>query len=213
MTWMKHIDRIKATGIGTGLHIAGSRLHRGIHRVIGSVSSHVRHNVSSTAVAQRNDVPARDLTADDEHDMTLIGYLAFLDPPKASAKAAVQELGDLGAPWDALTDPAQRALFALIFQTGWFVESMWTQTLVIHLLRTERLPFVQSRPAASLTLLTALGVGAVTLMPYAPGVREALGLVPLPAAFFGVLAAMMAGYLLFTSIAKAWYVRAHGELL
>ena len=212
MTWMKHIDRIKATGIGTGLHIAGSRLHRGIHSDIGSVNSHVRHNVSSTAVAQRNDVPARDLTADDEHGMTLIGYLAFLDPPKASAKAAVQELGDLGAPWDALTDPAQRALFALIFQTGWFVESMWTQTLVIHLLRTERLPFVQSRPAASLTLLTALGVGAVTLMPYAPGVREALGLVPLPAAFFGVLAAMMAGYLLLTSIAKAWYVRAHGEL-
>lgn len=98
MTWMKHIDRIKATGIGTGLHIAGSRLHRGIHSVIGSVSSHVRHNVSSTAVAQRNDVPARDLTADDEHDMTLIGYLAFLDPSKASAKAAVQELGDLGTP-------------------------------------------------------------------------------------------------------------------
>lgn len=56
-------------------------------------------------------------------------------------------------------------------------------------------------------------LGAVTLMPYAPGVREALGLVPLPAAFFGVLAAMMAGYLLFTSIAKAWYVRAHEELL
>lgn len=118
-----------------------------------------------------------------------------------------------GAPWEALATPDQRALFALVFQTGWFVESMWTQTLVIHLLRTERLPFVQSRPAASLTLLTALGVGAVTLMPYAPGVREALGLVPLPAAFFGVLAAMMAGYLLFTSIAKAWYVRAHGELL
>ena len=63
MTWMKHIDRIEANGIGTGLHMAGRRLHRGIHRVIGSVSSHVRHNVSSTAVAKRNDVPARDLTA------------------------------------------------------------------------------------------------------------------------------------------------------
>lgn len=63
MTWMKHIDRIEANGIGTGLHMAGRRLHRGIHRVIGSVSSHVRHNVSSTAVAKRNDVPACDLTA------------------------------------------------------------------------------------------------------------------------------------------------------
>lgn len=119
----------------------------------------------------------------------------------------------VGAPWAALTDPAQRALFALVFQTGWFVESMWTQTLVIHLLRTERLPFVQSRPAASLTLLTMLGVGFVTAMPYVPGVNSALGLVPLPGAFFGVLAAMMAGYLLLTSIAKALYVRAHGELL
>ena len=119
----------------------------------------------------------------------------------------------VGAPWAALTDPAQRALFALVFQTGWFVESMWTQTLVIHLLRTERLPFVQSRPAASLTLLTMLGVGLVTAMPYVPGVNSALDLVPLPGVFFGVLAAMMAGYLLLTSIAKVLYVRAVGELL
>ena len=119
----------------------------------------------------------------------------------------------VGAPWGALTDPAQRALFALVFQTGWFVESMWTQTLVIHLLRTERLPFVQSKPAASLTALTVLGVGLVTAMPYVPGVNAALDLVPLPGAFFGVLAVMMIGYLLLTSIAKALYVRAHGELL
>ncbi len=142
----------------------------------------------------------------------------------------------VGAPWDALTDPAQRALFALVFQTGWFVESMWTQTLVIHLLRTERLPFVQSKPAAtqtlvihllrterlpfvqskpaaSLTALTVLGVGLVTAMPYVPGVNAALDLMPLPSAFFGVLAVMMIGYLLLTSIAKTLYVRAHGELL
>lgn len=108
-------------------------------------------------------------------------------------------------------DPAQRALFALVFQTGWFVESMWTQTLVIHLLRTERLPFVQSKPAASLTALTVLGVGLVTAMPYVPGVNAALDLMPLPSAFFGVLAVMMIGYLLLTSIAKALYVRVHGD--
>ena len=53
MTWMKHIDRIETTGIGTGLHMAGSRVRRGIHRVIGSVSSHVRHNVSTAAAAKR----------------------------------------------------------------------------------------------------------------------------------------------------------------
>ncbi len=119
----------------------------------------------------------------------------------------------VGSPWDSLTDPAQRTLFTLVFQTGWFVESMWTQTLVIHLLRTERLPFAQSRPATSLTVLTVLGVALVTAMPYVPGVNAALGLVPLPASFFGVLAVMMTGYLLLTSIAKAIYVRVHGELL
>ena len=72
---------------------------------------------------------------------------------------------------------------------------------------------MQSKPAASLTALTVLGVGLVTAMPYVPGVNAALDLVPLPGAFFGVLAVMMIGYLLLTSIAKALYVRAHGELL
>ena len=52
-----------------------------------------------------------------------------------------------------------------------------------------------------------------TPMPYVPGVNAALDLMPLPGAFFGVLAAMMIGYLLLTSIAKALYVHAHGELL
>ncbi len=50
-------------------------------------------------------------------------------------------------------------------------------------------------------------------MPYVPGVNAALDLMPLPGAFFGVLATMMIGYLLLTSIAKALYVHAHGELL
>jgi len=58
-----------------------------------------------------------------------------------------------------------------------------------------------------------LGVGLVTAMPYVPGVNSALDLVPLPGVFFGVLAAMMAGDLLLTSIAKVLYVRAVGELL
>lgn len=56
-------------------------------------------------------------------------------------------------------------------------------------------------------------MGPVTAMPYLPGVNAALDLVPLPGAFFGVLTATMIDYLLLTSIAKALYVRAHGELL
>ena len=119
----------------------------------------------------------------------------------------------VGAPFSGLTSPAQAALFAAVFQTGWFVESMWTQTFVLHMLRTEHLPFVGSRPAVSLTVLTVGGVAAVTALPYLPVVGPALGLHPLPLPFFVLLLACMALYLLLCGTVKAAYVRRHGSLL
>ncbi len=110
----------------------------------------------------------------------------------------------------AAGDPA---LFAPAFQTAWFVESMWTQTLVLHALRTERVPFVQSRPAAPLAVLTVAGVALASALPYAPGVSAALGLVALPAWFFGVLVALMLGYMLLVTLVKGVYVRRYGGLL
>ncbi|MDO4436832.1 MAG: magnesium-translocating P-type ATPase [Coriobacteriaceae bacterium] len=119
-----------------------------------------------------------------------------------------------GGAWGTLASPERQALFILAFQTGWFVESMWTQTLVIHLLRSVHLPFAPgARPAMLLTVLTALGVALVTLAPCVPGASDALGLVPLPGVFFGALAATMAGYLLLTSMVKKRYVSSHGDLL
>ncbi|MDY2777414.1 MAG: magnesium-translocating P-type ATPase [Collinsella sp.] len=120
----------------------------------------------------------------------------------------------LGAGWSALAgDAAAMALFAVVFQTGWFVESMWTQTFVLHMLRTEHIPFVGSKPAAALSFLTIAGVAIVTVLPYVPVVGPALGLSPLPLVFFGFLAVCMVSYLLLCSIVKALYVRAHGALL
>ena len=119
----------------------------------------------------------------------------------------------VGAPFSGLTSPAQVALFAAVFQTGWFVESMWTQTFVLHMLRTEHLPFAGSRPAVSLTVLTVGGVAAVTALPYLPVVGPALGLHPLPLPFFALLLACMALYLLLCGAVKAAYVHRHGSLL
>lgn len=119
----------------------------------------------------------------------------------------------VGAPFAQLTDPAQIALFAAVFQSGWFVESMWTQTFVLHMLRTEHVPFAGSRPAASLTVLTLAGVAVVTALPYVPGLGAALGLSPLPLPFFGLLFACMALYLLLCGAVKALYVRRYGTLL
>ena len=106
-----------------------------------------------------------------------------------------------------------QALFIAAFQTGWFVESMWTQTFVLHALRTEKLPFIQSRPSAALMILTVAGIAAVSVLPYLPKVSEALGLVGLPMSFFGWLLALMLGYLVLISIVKALYVRRKGSLL
>lgn len=117
-----------------------------------------------------------------------------------------------GELYTSLTDPASRALYVSIFQTGWFVESMWSQALVIHMLRTPKLPFVQSRAAAPVTLLTLAGSCAVTVIPFTP-LGRALGFTALPAAYFLWLAAIVAGYMLLATAVKKSYVRRYGELL
>ena len=117
-----------------------------------------------------------------------------------------------GELYTSLTNPASRALYVSIFQTGWFVESMWSQALVIHMLRTPKLPFVQSRAAAPVTLLTLAGSCAVTVIPFTP-LGSALGFTALPAAYFLWLAAIVAGYMLLATAVKKSYVRRYGELL
>ena len=117
-----------------------------------------------------------------------------------------------GELYTSLTDPASRALYVSVFQTGWFVESMWSQALVIHMLRTPKLPFVQSRAAAPVTLLTLAGSCAVTVIPFTP-LGTALGFTALPAAYFLWLAAIVAGYMLLATAVKKSYVRRYGELL
>ena len=89
---------------------------------------------------------------------------------------------------------------------------MWTQTLAIHMVRTARIPLVQSRAAAPLALLTAAGIALVTALPYTP-LAEPLGLAPLPAVFFAALAGLSAGYILLACAAKAAYIRRYRSWL
>ena len=105
-----------------------------------------------------------------------------------------------------------RATYIAMFQAGWFVESMWSQTLVIHMIRTPKIPFIQSRASAPLTMLTFTGPAALTVIPFTK-FGEMLGFVALPAAYFAYLIPCIILYMaLATSIKKA-YVRHYGELL
>ncbi|WP_411124335.1 magnesium-translocating P-type ATPase [Streptomyces sp. x-19] len=99
-----------------------------------------------------------------------------------------------------------------LFQSGWFVEGLLTQTLVVHMLRTRRIPFVQSRATWPVLLMTALVMGVGLWLPFSP-LAGALGMQALPLAYFPWLAATLAAYCLLTQGVKGWYIRRFGEWL
>jgi P-type Mg2+ transporter len=96
-----------------------------------------------------------------------------------------------------------------LFQTGWFVESLLTQTLIIHIIRTARLPFLESQASSALVGTTALICAIGVLLP-ASWVGSALGFVPLPMNYWPLLAAMLLCYAVLTHLVKRWFVRRWG---
>lgn len=104
--------------------------------------------------------------------------------------------------WDTST-PQVAALSASLFQTGWFVESLLTQTLIIHIIRTHKIPFFQSR-SSGLLLLTSLLIVAIGIaLPFSP-LGPSLGFSPLPPLYWPILALTLGCYLLLTQGVKMW---------
>ncbi|MDR0293017.1 MAG: magnesium-translocating P-type ATPase [Oscillospiraceae bacterium] len=113
----------------------------------------------------------------------------------------------------ASLDGEARVLFAALFHGGWFVESLWSQTLVIHMIRSPKLPFIQSRASWQVTGLTTLGIAAGTAIPFIPFLGGALGMHRLPVQFFYYLVLTVLCYMIFTTLVKKMFVRRYGELL
>jgi Mg2+-importing ATPase len=95
---------------------------------------------------------------------------------------------------------------APLFQTGWFVESLMTQTLIIHVIRTNRIPFLQSRASLSLTLTTLAIMSFGAWLPYSP-LASSLGLVRLPGLYWPILMATLFAYTCLTQLVKVWLLR------
>jgi Mg2+-importing ATPase len=96
-----------------------------------------------------------------------------------------------------------------LFQTGWFVESLMTQTLVVYIIRTSHVPFLQSNPAPVMAMVTMVVMAAAMAIPYTP-IASALGFTSLPLVYFAWLAAILLGYCLLAQLVKTWYVRRFG---
>jgi Mg2+-importing ATPase len=96
-----------------------------------------------------------------------------------------------------------------LFQTGWFVESLLTQTLIIHIIRTGRIPFIQSRASTPLiaTTVSICLIGA--LLPLSP-LGHTLGFKPLPALYWPVILGYLIAYAALTHFVKVWFFRRHG---
>ena len=102
--------------------------------------------------------------------------------------------------------------FIILFQTGWFIESMWSQTMVIHMLRTAKVPFVQSRPAWLVILTTLVAAIFVTSLPYGPLVNI-LRLAPLGLPYFLFLICIIFLYMFSVTVIKKFYIRKYKEWL
>jgi Mg2+-importing ATPase len=127
--------------------------------------------------------------------------------------AMLHSLGFEKMLYTQLTDPSAQALYIAIFHAGWFVESMWSQTLVIHMIRTPKIPFFQSHASASVTLLTFTGIAVLTAIPFIRPLADSLRLHVLPPEYFAWLALTIFLYMVLATVFKRIFVKRYGELL
>jgi P-type Mg2+ transporter len=100
----------------------------------------------------------------------------------------------------------EQSYAAALFHTGWFVESLMTQTLIIHVIRTNLIPFIQSRASWQLTLTTVIIMAFGAYLPYSP-LATSLGFVPLPSLYWPLLLLTLLCYVGLTQVIKTWLIR------
>ena len=107
------------------------------------------------------------------------------------------------------TSPDMKAYYESLFHTGWFVESILTQTLIVHIIRTRKIPFIQSRASPVMLFFTLLVMGIGVALPYSPAAHF-FGLVPLPAIYWAWIAGFLVIYCGLTHTVKNWFFRKFG---
>jgi Mg2+-importing ATPase len=132
-------------------------------------------------------------------------FMAFIGPI-----SSIFDIATFAVMWYVFgaNAPARQTLF----QSGWFIESLATQTLIVHMIRTSRVPFIQSRATWPVLATTAAIIAGGMLLPFESLGRK-LGLAPLPASYFLWLGAILLSYSVLTQIIKGWYIRRFGSWL
>lgn len=117
-----------------------------------------------------------------------------------------------GQLYHQIADPAVRLYYIAVFQSGWFIESMWSQSLVIHMIRTAKIPFLQSLASFPVITLSLAGILTLTLIPFTMFGAK-LDLAPVPPVFFVWLSLTILLYMTLATVVKNIYIKRYGELL
>ncbi len=117
-----------------------------------------------------------------------------------------------GATYLNIVDSVMQSQYVALFQTGWFLESMWTQVLILHFLRTRKIPFVQSSPSIPVVCTTFAGIIAFTALTFTKG-AGVIGLTKLPIRYFLFLFVVVLLYMFLTTVVKIVYQKKYHELI
>jgi Mg2+-importing ATPase len=130
----------------------------------------------------------------------LLRFMLFIGPISSIFDYATY--GVMLFVFNAWTNPS-------LFQTGWFVESILTQTLIIHIIRTAKVPFIQSRASNALIATTVTICLIASVLPYTP-LGTTLGFTPLPLLYWPIIAGFLVAYATLTHLVKSWFIHRWG---
>jgi Mg2+-importing ATPase len=141
----------------------------------------------------------------------------FLEKPKKWDASDIKRFMIYTGPISSIFDYATFALMFFffkantpeqqsLFQSGWFVEGLLSQTLIVHMIRTRKIPFIQSWAATPVVALTSTIMLVGIILPFTP-FASGLKLQPLPFSYFPWLILILTSYCLLTQVVKNWYIR------
>ena len=147
----------------------------------------------------------------------------FLETPKKWDAGGITRFMIFIGPISSIFDYATFALLWFVFkanspdhqsffQTGWFIESLLSQTLIVHMIRTRKIPFLQSWATAPVLALTTLIMAIGIFIPFSP-FAAILKMQPMPWVFFPWLIAILFAYCLLTQLVKTWFIKRFNQWL
>lgn len=170
------------------------------------LANNMLYDVSQTAIPTDN-VDPEQIEKPRPWDMKkLTRFIVFIGPCSSVFDYTTYLIMLYGFHCWNISTPAAAAHSESLFQTGWFVESLLTQTIIIHIIRTNKIPFLQSRPSSALLVMSSIVVLIGIGIPISP-IGVYLGFTQLPVLYWPLLAVSMFSYICLTQVVKMWLLK------